>query len=332
MALDISIAYDTVWKKRVLAQLYTWNVNGNLFSFIKNFLNDRKFNVKLYDKISSSYTFENRFLQESVLSVTLFSGEPPLHYRRQSHILKYVTKIKNLTDHITKNIFHNPLPINTLPSRYTVFENFKSISENLDFQTQSLKKIWPSLPPWLWSPKINIQLNKYRKHNTDNQIILSLFAEITSYQYSNYTHIYTDASKNKNGVGFSVITDQENHLLQLPSNISIFSAETHAIYQALSIISSSNTSNHYIIISDSLSALTAISNPCPKNELIQHIQKLISEINNPICLMWVPSHIGIPGNEKADMSAYEATLSPLSIQINSLPSFEYFGIIHRKII
>jgi len=70
-------------------------------------------------------------------------------------------------------------------------------------------------------------------------------------------------------------------------------------------------------MSDSLSILTAISNLYSKNELIQHIQKLIPEIYIPTCLMWVPLHIGISENVKADMSAYEATTSPLSIEINT---------------
>lgn len=525
IALDISKAYDTVWKKRVLTILYSWKINGNLFNFIKNFLTDRTFNVKIYDKISSTHSIDNGLPQGSVLSVTLFlvaindiyknlpspvkyilfaddcniycsgtqikttthflqlaldslskwshktgfsfspaktqciifnkkkndpqpainflntqlsftnsirilgltfdskltwrphlkklktecqsrlrtikilgnstwgsdtkslitiykalilslidygdiifnsakkkdlntldpihnqgirlaigafrtspvdsilfyAGEPPLQYRRHSHILKYVTKIKNLTNYITENIIHSTLPTNILPSRNTVFENFKIISNNLDFQSQSLNKILPPLPPWLWSPKINTQLAEYCKHSTDSRIILNCFAEIMSQQYPNYTQIYTDASKSKNGVGFAVITDWENHLFKLPSSFSIYTAETHAIYQALLIISTSNPTNCHIIISDSLSALTAISNPYPKNELIQHIQKLISEINSPTCFMWVPSHIGIPGNEKADTSAHEAITSPQSIKISSSPSSEIFGTIHQKI-
>lgn len=271
------------------------------------------------------------FWTSPVDSILLYAGEPPLQYRRHSHILKYVTKIKNLTNHITENIIHSTLPTNILPSQNTVFENFKIISNNLDFQSQSLNKILPSLPPWLWSPKINTQLAEYCKHNTDSRIILNCFAEIMSQQYPNYTQIYTDASKSKNGVGFSVITDWENHLFKLPSSFSIYTAETHAIYQALLIISTSNPTNCHIIISNSLSALTAISNLYSKNELIQHIQKLISEINSLTCFMWVPSHIGIPGNEKADTSAYEAITSPQSIKISSSPSSEIFGTIHQKI-
>jgi len=144
--------------------------------------------------------------------------------------------------------------------------------------------------------------------------------EIKTQQFSEYTQIYTDAYENTNSVGFSVIT----------SLILTYTAETYAIYEALNIVPFSNTKNCSIIISDSLNTFSSIPNPYPKNVLVQHIQKLISEINIPTCFMWVPSHVGIPRNEKADTKAYEATTSSSSVKMNTLTSSETFNIIYHK--
>lgn len=56
----------------------------------------------------------------------------------------------------------------------------------------------------------------------------------------------------------------------------------------------------FITIRDSLSAFTAISNPYPKNERIQ--QEMLASTTKQILFMWVPSHVGTPGNKKADCS------------------------------
>jgi len=72
IALDIKKAYDTVWKNRVLSILHSWDLNGNLLEFIKNFLANRKFCVKINNHLSSSHDIVNGLPQGSSLSVTLF--------------------------------------------------------------------------------------------------------------------------------------------------------------------------------------------------------------------------------------------------------------------
>uniref|UniRef100_A0A2S2NNA3 RNase H type-1 domain-containing protein n=1 Tax=Schizaphis graminum TaxID=13262 RepID=A0A2S2NNA3_SCHGA len=151
-----------------------------------------------------------------------------------------------------------------------------------------------------------------------------------SQQYSSSTHIYTDASKNSNGVGFATIIGHENHKFSLPPSTNIYTTETYAIFEALKIASSSN-SDSFTIIGDSLSALISISNPYSKNELVQHIQKLISTSNKTFSFMWVPSHVGIYGNERADKSANEATLPHNALKINLTTSSELLDIINTKI-
>jgi len=59
-------------EKRVLTILHSWKINGNLLNFIKNFLSDPTFSVKVYDKTSTPHTLENGLPQRSVLCVILF--------------------------------------------------------------------------------------------------------------------------------------------------------------------------------------------------------------------------------------------------------------------
>ena len=69
--------------------------------------------------------------------------------------------------------------------------------------------------------------------------------------------------------------------------------------------------DHFIIFADSLSSLQAVdSNNCD-HPFIQDILKLFNDCcsgNKKVVLAWVPSHVGIKGNEKADELAKQALI------------------------
>ena len=83
---------------------------------------------------------------------------------------------------------------------------------------------------------------------------------------------------------------------------SIFTAEANAIDMALGAINKTNNIN-CLILSDSLSCLMALKSSDTKNPIILKLKlrmhRIISRGIN-ISLIWIPSHVGIEGNEMAD--------------------------------
>jgi hypothetical protein len=71
--VDLEKAYDTTWRFGILCALQGWKFRVNLAFDISNFLQDRRFRVRLGNVLSVSNVQENRVPQDSVLSVTLFA-------------------------------------------------------------------------------------------------------------------------------------------------------------------------------------------------------------------------------------------------------------------
>ena len=86
---------------------------------------------------------------------------------------------------------------------------------------------------------------------------------------------------------------------------SIFTAEAKAVDLALDFIRTCDTNNKFIIFSDLLSVLKAMNHTSSKNPQIQKLlekcHKLLAK--KEIVLCWIPSHIGILGNEMVDQQA-----------------------------
>ena len=95
---------------------------------------------------------------------------------------------------------------------------------------------------------------------------------------------------------------------QLP-HVSIFTAELGAIFMALNFFNEVYQAPMAVaVLSDSLSALQAVKNNCKSSredvvkEIVVVCHQLITR-GTDIVLHWVPSHVGVPGNESADRAA-----------------------------
>lgn len=72
VALDMTKAYDTTWHPRLLKKLHKIVCNGNMLNFIKQFLLDRTFQVKINGHLFTTFKQENYVPRGSAISVTLF--------------------------------------------------------------------------------------------------------------------------------------------------------------------------------------------------------------------------------------------------------------------
>ena len=190
------------------------------------------------------------------------------------------------------------------------------------------------------NPTRNYKLTKHAKHSTSPTVYKALYQAIINEEYHNFTKIYTDGSKSIHGVGAAIfqLNPTASSLATLPKEASIFSAECYAIQLAVDCIfrkrlnSNQSPNNNYVIFTDSRSVFDSLHNG-NDNPTIRYILHKINVIKitqrTKIEICWIPSHIGIAGNERADARAKEATKR--STEWIPIHYKDYYPIIKEKI-
>ena len=181
-----------------------------------------------------------------------------------------------------------------------------------------------ALPPWeCQSANIVIDRPPYKKsdmapYELKPKYQAAIEESIKSEDYTD--QLYCDGSlSNETGrAGAAVTLMNEGHfdprfdtMVRLQDWSSSTQAELMAILLALKHIN--RRCNNALIISDSISALQSL-----KNSKDSSNEKLVNEIKRKlkkaylkdikVKFIWVPSHVGIPGNERADTLAKEAAV------------------------
>ncbi|XP_070521988.1 uncharacterized protein [Cardiocondyla obscurior] len=171
-----------------------------------------------------------------------------------------------------------------------------------------------------YRPRLLLFLTNINSKNLD---INEIFNTVTSDLSNDATTFYTDGSKNDylSAVGAAVFSPELKLKIshKLPHYTSIFSAEAWAIYQAL-IAALQFNCKKTVIFSDSRSVLDVITSRSSNNRnylihLIRYKCSIALSNGLEITFMWVPSHVGIHGNEMAD------SLASNSYKHGSVPSF-----------
>ncbi|CAI6359749.1 unnamed protein product [Macrosiphum euphorbiae] len=242
------------------------------------------------------------FRSSPISSILNIANTLPLDLRRmQNSTLQKARRIHNNT---TSNL-ENTIKLN-----------------NFNFNCSGVLKHEHAItPPWVMELHSNTDLSQHIKSETMDYTFRNLTLSLLE-DYQDYIKFYTDGSKTEAGVGASVYFNNTPKMIKFPDFCSIYTAEAYAIYHALETIQQLKI-DKALILSDSLSTINSISNINQPNAISRMIQNQISLLNHNnqnVLLVWIPSHIGIPGNETADTYAKRAITSPEAslVQICSL--------------
>lgn len=180
---------------------------------------------------------------------------------------------------------------------------------NIKLKTYERKKLKTKLT-------INDELpikNSNKKNTKDEHLKQISLETINKEEYANCIKVYTDASKeeDKMGIGIYIESSEESFEYRIDKKNFIMNGELLGIFQAIKLMKNKN--QDIVIFTDSKSSLQLLikgqnqaTDNCHVEAILNYITK---KTQNKINLQWIPSHIGINGNEKADELAKNGTTS-----------------------
>ena len=248
------------------------------------------------------------------------TGELPLELRRHQQELQYALKIKSAINHPAKSIIERHRTLlsrryneNTLPFYHKVSEFVNHISD---------VKIEGPIPapvaPWkLKPPEVDMSLKKLGNKTDHHSEMKSAAMEMIE-NMNNNLKLYTDGSKTADGNTAAAYCVPELNVssgIKLSKNLTIYTAELTAIKLCLNWLvdkeSKGELDRPVVIFSDSHSALASIesSKSTSRPNLLNEVLCLVGKLSQNLKFVWIPSHVGIKGNEMADRAAVAATKS-----------------------
>jgi len=180
--------------------------------------------------------------------------------------------------------------------------------------------------------KIDTDLSHLIQKKSQNELVIKQTALCHMEKYNQYTAIYTDGSKEQEKTACAFVTAEHVSTYRLPDESDIIEAELQAIVMAGQHLVDHPDIKKAVLFTDSLTALNLLSTSQQHdyalytNEIMLSNRRLQSN-GTDLVLVWVPAHVGIPGNEAADQQAKLGQSLPANRTNNKLQTINYC---HKK--
>ena len=253
----------------------------------------------------------------------------PVSTRSEIAQAKYTTKVLRNQQHPLHIYIDAEVtsPYHSKKHQHSWIAKTVATYQKLKYHTEAqppLEQHGTKCAPWDKVP-LNLNFNESipTKDTQDSQTLKTM--AMATLQPADRPVFYTDGSVQDMKAGIGIAHNGIISSLRLNNNATILQAELAAIREALKM---ANENNLYtaLIVTDSKSAMAVLNATTPKDniKLIKDIHTRASQLRYIPEIIWVPAHVGIPGNEQADTAAKTAlTNSNIDIQIHTSISQQY---------
>ncbi|GFR64126.1 Pol-like protein [Elysia marginata] len=311
MALNLRVVGHTDWgaDKNTLLKLYRALIRSKLdygsivYGSAKNHI------LKQLDPIHHQglRIALGAFRTSPVKSLYVEAGECSLALRRQKLLMNYYLKIKSLPNNPCYNTISND-PSSELFDRSNTVPPFgtRTLPDilNADIDPRRIDDRYEKIPaPWEeHNITFDLSLTSFKKEDTSEMVFRQEFAQLRE-KYAAYKEAFTDGSKSEKVAAASFYPKDPDKQEQTRFNYdsTVFNAELEGISLALKYFKRKRILRS-VIYTDSLSAIQALQGKILKNKNVARIYNLLAKMapRTKVVLVWIPSHVGIPGNEKVD--------------------------------
>ncbi len=232
----------------------------------------------------------NEMRRAQYIHKVLTNKEHPLHIRAQ----RDVVKDRRLFDNHTSWCFQSTNDYLKLTPRHYIAKPAQEVT---------------IIPPWEKIHIITLHNQTFGcKADIDPEDLRVIVSNnIRELELHNDNIYYTDGSVKDNRASAAFVTHGVTYSTRLSDHTTILQAELMAILQAIRH-ASTNHDTRVIIHTDSLSAIHVLKSRTISDnfEIINNIFTVCKDFVTSPVIHWIPSHIGIVGNEAADTAATEA--------------------------
>ena len=262
------------------------------------------------------------FRTSPIQSLYAEAREPSLKHGRLKLSMNSYLKLKSIPENPCHDLVSRP-PLSDLFQRSKTVPLFGTrilphiVEEDID-PTSIDSQYERTSPPWEQHNIIfDTSLSGFKKDQTSETVFWKEYQQLRE-RYNSHFEAYTDGSKCEQKVAAAAFYPEDPDdpgIIRLRDGSSVFNAELEGLHLALKkFLTLYKSRKNFIVYTDSFSAVESLRGKSFRAKNVKRFYNLLTKLppQVQVIIAWIPSHVGLSGNERADGLAKAALTSSLT--------------------